>query len=134
MKRIWTIIRNTAVGVIALAITASAFFAIAQQYNFLNIMLVAHVLGTQGGVQPTVTNGTLTANSSDWAGQETCSSTTCSMTFAIPFNVIPWCVATPNNATEVLEDAVTKTGQTFSGSGSINGTVISWVCIASSAN
>jgi hypothetical protein len=118
----------------AVAFLFGGGYAVSQAYQFLNLLLVGHVLETQGGAVPTATNGTITAASSDWAGQITCSSSTCAVVFATAFNVIPFCVATSENANELVAAAVTKTGITFSGSASISGTIVNWVCIGTVAN
>jgi hypothetical protein len=126
--------RGIVVAAAALTFVFGGGYAVSQAYQFLNLLLVGHVLETQGGAVPTATNGTITAASSDWAGQITCSSSTCAVVFATAFNVIPFCVATSENANELVAAAVTKTGITFSGSASINGTIVNWVCIGTVAN
>jgi hypothetical protein len=115
--------------------------SIAQQapgpYSFLNPSIINHLLTIMAapGAPPTVTNGTLTAASTDFFGQVNCTSsanTACVVTFSTPFNVTPFCLATDNSTYEGVRAIASKTSLSITGNAANDN--ISYACVGTAAN
>lgn len=106
--------------------------AFAQGFNFLNVLLLGHVLsGTSS--PPTVTNATLNSGATDTAGIVSSNGTASPvLTFGVAFNATPACVIASVSEQEGLGPIVTPTGITFNNL--VNGAKASYLCFGTAAN